>query len=244
MAQLLEPRVSAALDLLRAGSPVLLYDADGREEEVDLLYAAERITPAAVRALRRDAGGLVFLAVDAPVGQRFGLPFLQDLIEAGEGAHPALAALRPGRLPYDARSSFSLTLNHRKTFTGITDADRALTIRRLGELATETRATTPAHAQALLGEEFRAPGHVHLCVARDPLLEARQGHTELACALGRMAGTSGILAGAEMLADDDGALRRAEAQAWAKAHGTLLLEGREVLAAWARFKTRTPHGAA
>lgn len=231
---LLAPRVAQALDLLRQGQPLLLYDADGREEETDLFFAAERATPALVRALRRDAGGLVFLAVDAPVGQRFGLPMLQDLLVAEEPRFPVLRALRAGPLPYDQRSSFSLTLNHRKTFTGITDADRALTIQRFGELAEATREASTAEAQAALGAEFRSPGHVHLCVAREPLLEARRGHTELAAALARMAGTSGVLAGAEML-DTDHALPKRDAAAWAREHGTMLLEGREVLEAWARF---------
>lgn len=230
----LEPRVARALDLLRAGRPVLLYDADGREEETDLFVAAERCTPEAVRLLRRDAGGLVFLAVDAPVGKRFGLPFLHDVYARAAGEWPVLRALQPGRLPYDARSSFSLTLNHRKTFTGITDDDRALTIRRFGELAVEARAMDEAQAQAALGAEFRAPGHVHLCVASEPLLEARRGHTELGAALARMAGTSGVLAGAEML-DHGAALPKREAAAWARQHETMLLDGAEVVAAWARF---------
>lgn len=237
MSLLLEPRVALALDALREGRPVLLYDADGREEETDLFLAAHRATPEGVRLLRREAGGLVFLAVDGAVAQRFGLPFLQDVLVQGEERWPALRALRAGKLPYDARSSFSVTLNHRDTFTGITDADRARTIRRFAELAEKTEGAPPEEAQRLLGEEFRAPGHVALCVAREPLLEARRGHTELAVALARMAGIPPVLAGAEML-DTDHALARARAASWARERATLLLGGDEVAAAWATFKAR------
>jgi 3,4-dihydroxy-2-butanone 4-phosphate synthase len=79
-------------------------------------------------------------------------------------------------------------------------------------------------------------------VASEPLLEARRGHTELACALGRMAGVPGVLAGAEML-DGDGALPRAGARAWADAHGTVLLTGEDVAAAWASFIAPRTDGA-
>lgn len=237
------PRVSEALALLRAGEPVLLYDADGREEETDLFLAAEHVAPEHVRLLRRDGGGLVFLAVDGEVADRFGLPFLQDLLARASDTFPVLRALQASRLPYDARSSFSLTLNHRSTYTGITDRDRALTIRRFAELARETRGAAAAEAQRRLGEEFRAPGHVHVCIASEPLLEARRGHTELAVALARMAGLSGVLAGAEML-DTDHALPKARALVWARERGTLLLEGDEVAQAWATFISQPRHGRA
>jgi 3,4-dihydroxy 2-butanone 4-phosphate synthase len=242
---LLQPRVARALDLLRAGEPVLVYDADGREEETDLFLAAHRITPAGVRLLRREAGGLVFLAVDGPVAARLGLPFLQDVLAAAAPRFPALAALEAGRLPYDARSSFSLTLNHRKTFTGITDADRALTIRRFAELASELQAegVNGAEAPRRLGEEFRSPGHVALCVASEPLLVARRGHTELGAALARMAGIPGVLAGAEMLGEDH-ALPRTQAEAWARERGSMLVAGDEVAAAWATFIPEAGHGRA
>lgn len=243
MSLLLEPRLDRALDLLRDGEPVLLYDADGREEETDLFFLAERCTPEAVRTLRREAGGLVFLAVDGAIGHRFGLPFVQDVYAHAADRWPALRALQPGKLPYDVRSSFSVTVNHRKTFTGITDQDRALTVRRFAELAQETRAQAPAQAQAALGAEFRAPGHVHLCVASEPLLEARRGHTELGVALARLSGSSGVLVGAEMLAGG-AALPKREAQAWARERGTVLLEGAEVIAAWGSFKGRKPDGPA
>ncbi|MCA1813737.1 MAG: 3,4-dihydroxy-2-butanone-4-phosphate synthase [Halobacteriales archaeon] len=237
MALHLRSKIDEALRLLRAGQPVLVFDGADREGETDILFAGHLMEPRHVRTLRREAGGLVFLAVDAPVARQFGLPFVQDLHADLAEQHPVLRALRPGKLPYDARSSFSLTVNHRDTFTGITDRDRALTIRRFAELGAQ------GGGIAALGREFRAPGHVALCVASEPLLEARRGHTELACALGRMAGVPGVLAGAEML-DGDGALARTGARAWADAHGTLLLTGEEVAAAWATFIARAADGPA
>lgn len=224
-----------ALELLRAGRPVLLYDADGREEETDLFFAATHATPEAIRTLRKDAGGLVFLAVAPDVGRKLGLPFLQDLYAEDAKRHPVLARLIPNDIAYDTRSSFSLTLNHRKTFTGITDRDRSLTVSEFGRLAEEALRLPSGEAQRLFGERFRAPGHVHLCVGAEGLLARRQGHTELGVALAEMAGVSPVLVGAEMLADDGGRLPREDATRWAAAHGTVRLNGEDVIAAWTRF---------
>lgn len=219
---------------LREGRFVLLYDADGREEEVDIFVAAQHATPPAVRALRRDAGGLVFLAVDPNVGQRLGLPFLQDIFADAAAKHPVMARLIPNDIAYDTRSSFSVTLNHRDTFTGITDNDRSLTITRFAALAERTadKQLSDEAVQADFGVQFRAPGHVHLCVGAGGLLRERQGHTELAVALARLAGITPVVAGAEMLGDDGRALPKKAAFAWAEANGGVMLEGKDIIAAW------------
>ena len=229
--------LEAACELLRQGKLVLLYDDDKREKEVDLFVAAEAATPEALTALRTQAGGLVFLAVDPQVGQRLGLPFLHDLFADASAKHPVLAKLVPNDIRYDARSSFSLTINHRQTFTGITDEDRALTIREIGRLARRVLdpATTPEQAQAAFGQAFRAPGHVALCLGAKNLLRERKGHTELAVALARLAGVTPVLAGAEMLAPGK-ARSKADAQAWADANGAVLVSGREVEEAWTKLE--------
>jgi 3,4-dihydroxy 2-butanone 4-phosphate synthase len=234
--------LAQAAQLLRKGGFVLLYDADGREEEVDLFLAAEHATPQAIRTLRKDAGGLVFLAVDPRVGAALDLPFLQDLYHEDSARHPILKKLIPNDIRYDTRSSFSLTINHRKTFTGITDEDRALTVREFALLS--KRCVEGAAASAKLQEEFgaafRAPGHVHLCVGAEGLLRDRQGHTEIGVALAQLSGVTPVLVGCEMLGDDGKALRKAKALEWAKAHGALLLDGKDVMAAWTKLQNEAP----
>lgn len=228
-----------ACELLRQGKFVLLYDDDRREKEVDLFLAADAATPEALATLRTQAGGLVFLAVDPRVGEQLGLPFLHDLFADASDKHPVLAKLAPNDIRYDTRSSFSLTINHRETFTGITDDDRALTVSEFGRLAERALATTPSEAQADFGRGFRAPGHVHLCVGARQLLRERKGHTELAVALARIAGVTPVLVGAEMLGVGK-ARSKADAQAWADAHGAVLLSGREVEDAWTKLETTAP----
>ncbi|MFQ6061409.1 MAG: 3,4-dihydroxy-2-butanone-4-phosphate synthase, partial [Thermoplasmata archaeon] len=52
-------RVKAAIEDLRKGKIVLIYDADGREEETDLVVASQFLTPDIVRTMRKDGGGLI-----------------------------------------------------------------------------------------------------------------------------------------------------------------------------------------
>ncbi len=196
---LLHPDIQRAARALAQGEFVLLFDQEGREEETDLLIAAEHCTPTAVHRLRRDAGGLIFVAVDGAIGELFGLPFAHDVHEAASPAHPLLRHVVNTGLPYDARSSFSLWVNHRQTFTGITDVDRAKTIRELPLAAADADGLDRPEAMALFGDRFRSPGHVSLCVGHGEGPLGRQGHTELATALARIAGITPIVAGCEML---------------------------------------------
>src|SRR6056297_2953522 len=109
-----------AVAAFRTGEPVLVHDADDREGETDLLYPAAAVTPEAVARLRNDGGGVLFAALGDDAAGAFDLPYLHDALD-----HPAADFDDVG---YDSRPSFSLSVNHRDTFTGITDEDRSLTI--------------------------------------------------------------------------------------------------------------------
>ena len=208
--------VEDAIDAFRRGDPVLVHDAADREGETDLVYPAHAVDADAVRRLREDAGGLICVALSNGVADAWRLPFVQETID-----HPAAA---DHELAYDERSSFSLAVNHRETFTGITDEDRALTIARLGEAARVPEAVDFAG-------EFRAPGHVHLLRAAPDLLGDRQGHTELAVALAEAADQPPAAVVCEMLDGDTGGARSpADARAYARRHGLAYVEGADLLA--------------
>ena len=208
--------VEDAVDAFRCGDPVLVHDAADREGETDLVYPAHAVDADAVRRLRDDAGGLICVALSDAVAEAWRLPFMQETID-----HPAAA---DHELAYDERSSFSLSVNHRETFTGITDDDRALTVSRLGEAARVPEAVNFAG-------EFRAPGHVHLLRAAPDLLGDRQGHTELAVALALAADQPPAAVVCEMLDGDTGGARSpADARAYARRHGLAYVEGADLLA--------------
>jgi 3,4-dihydroxy 2-butanone 4-phosphate synthase len=131
-------------------------------------------------------------------------------------------------LQYDTRSAFTLSINQRDTFTGITDRDRALTTRRFAELYAEL--SDSDNALEKLGEEFRTPGHIPVCREATGGLSKRQGHTELAVGLARLSGMTPVVIGAEMLQPDgDLALPVDDARIWANERGIPFLTGEELI---------------
>jgi 3,4-dihydroxy 2-butanone 4-phosphate synthase len=207
--------VENSIGAFRRGEPVLIHDAADREGETDLVYPAGEITSDAVARMRNDAGGLVCVALSDTICEMFDLPLVQEVID-----HPVSV---DHDLAYDERSSFSFTVNHRDTFTGITDTDRALTITQLAEAAT-------APDDFDFTDEFHAPGHVHLLRAAPELLSDRQGHTELGLALAAVADQPPAVVVCEMLDDETGGARSpAAARAYADRHGLVFVEGRDLI---------------
>jgi 3,4-dihydroxy 2-butanone 4-phosphate synthase len=231
----LPPEIRDAVESLRNGKFVCIYDADGREEETDLVMAAQYCSWEDVRRLRLDGGGLIFLMVHARISDKLGLPFLADLYYKEGGRWPVLKELIPNDIPYDAKSSFSITVNHRKTFTGITDRDRALTISEFARISEEINGQeiTTEKAQRMLGARFRAPGHIPICASSHEVLASRKGHTELSVALMRMAGLTPVAVGAEMMGNSEGnALSKEDARAYAEENGFVSLDGEQIIEAW------------
>ena len=224
--------MEAAVEAFRQGQPVCLFDAENREGETDLLFPGQCAEAATMRQLRFDCGGLLFLAIGHEVGERFSLPYLQDLHmdERLMNDFPVLRELQTDDLQYDTRSAFTLSLNHRDTFTGITDRDRALTTRRFAELYSELSETD--NALEKLGKEFRTPGHIPVCRESEGGLSRRQGHTELAVGLARLSGMTPVVIGAEMLQPDgDLALPVDDARVWAQESGIPFFTGEELFKA-------------
>ncbi|HOT06319.1 MAG: 3,4-dihydroxy-2-butanone 4-phosphate synthase [Methanosaeta sp. PtaB.Bin039] len=222
--------IDDAIDSLAAGEPILLYDFDDRERETDLMTAAQFITPQMVYQMRKDAGGLICVAIDPLACEALGLPYFADLLrQASHLGHDLLAieslCEQDGDIPYDTRSSFSIWVNHRGTYTGITDADRTLTIR---ELADATRRSLNG-GRIDLGSEFRSPGHVPLLRTAPGLLKERRGQTELSIVLAREAKVIPAMVMCEMLDGRTGqSLGKEDAREYALSNGLAFAEGREV----------------
>jgi len=228
--------ISNAIEAFSKGLPVCLFDSEKREGETDLLFSAQFVQPSTMRQLRKDCGGLLFLAIGDEVGDLFELPFLQDLHTNPEliKDYSVLNHLVTNDLRYDARSAFTLSLNHRNTYTGITDKDRALTTRRFAELTSELIGSNSStvDAQKALGAEFRTPGHIPVCRESKGGLSVRQGHTELAVGLARLSKTVPVVIGAEMLQPNgDHALSVDDAKVWAEERGIPFLHGIDIITA-------------
>lgn len=226
--------IEKALRALALGEPVLIYDADGREGETDFVAPSEAVTPATVRTMRKEAGGLICATLPQAVAQRLGLPRMEEVLSELSSRYPLFAGLVDGPLPYDFRSAFSISVNHRRTYTGVTDRDRALTISTLAEVCREGMARSRM-VRELFISEFRSPGHVPLLIAEEPLLAGRRGHTELATALTTMASITPTATLCEMMGEEGGPLPKADAKKYARERNLVFLEGQEILEAWGKW---------
>jgi 3,4-dihydroxy 2-butanone 4-phosphate synthase len=228
--------VEEALKDLHAGKIVLVFDSDDRERETDMVVASEFVTPTVIRRMRKEAGGLICTAAHNDIKEKLDLPFLVDVFSSSSKSHPVMDLLSPNDIPYDTKSAFSITINHRTTFTGITDNDRALTISEFAKLAKRADGLTPKEAQAEFGKMFRAPGHVHLLNASKELLVKRFGHTELSTALMVMTGLTPSATVCEMMGDDGHALSKEKAKEYAQRYDLCFLEGRQIIDSWKKWE--------
>lgn len=219
-----------ALEAMKNEKFVLVFDDDKRERETDMIIAAEFVTPNKVAQMRMDAGGLICTALHDKYCNSFNLPFMTDVMGVAATKYPILNEVVPNDIPYDERSSFSLWVNHRNTFTGITDNDRSLTITSMAKMCKERRFGD-------FGKEFRSPGHVSLLRGSEGLLEKRQGHTEISLAMAEMAGIAPITVVCEMMDGKTGSAKNIKgAKDYAKENNLIFLDGKEVIEAYAGFK--------
>lgn len=217
--------INDALTALQEGKFILLYDFDDRERETDFAIRADAVTPRHIMQMRKDGGGLICTAIHPFAAQRLGLPFARDVLASTNVAE------KEGEIPYDRKnhSSFSLWVNHKTTFTGITDRDRAYTV---NEIAEQVRKSLNGGG-ANFATQFRTPGHMAILRAADGLLDQRRGQTELSVALAEMAKITPAITICEMLDDESGyALSKTDAQEYARKHGLVFIEGQEVIEQW------------
>ena len=217
--------IAEALAALRNGEMVLLYDFDNRERETDLAMRSDMMTHKDICRMRHDGGGLICTAIPYASAKILGLPYARDVLKN------CAMVEKIGDIPYDPsnNSSFSLWVNHRDTFTGITDKDRSLTVTAISRAVQDVIDEKPLSFK----EQFRTPGHMPILIAAENLLHQRHGQTELSVAMAEMAGITPSITICEMLDDESGlALSKEDAMEYAKKHGLIFIEGSEVIAAW------------
>lgn len=215
---------------MKAGKFVMVHDDKGRENEIDLVVAAEHVTPAHVATMRQDAGGLLCLAIANEITTRLGLVYMHDMIAGMGKVNPVYSKLTEGRAAYGDKPSFSIYVNHRDTYTGITDSDRALTIAEMAKICKNVNVDEFA-------TNFRAPGHVPILIAAKNLLADRNGHTELCVYLMKLAGMTPAVAICEMMdSQTHRALSIEKASAYAKGLGIPLVEASELKEAHQRAR--------
>jgi 3,4-dihydroxy 2-butanone 4-phosphate synthase len=216
-----------AIAALRGGMFVLVHDDQGRENEIDMVVAAEHTRPYHVATMRNEAGGLICLAIANEIASKLGLVYMHDMIKGMGNVNPIFSKLTEGKAAYGDKPSFSISVNHRATYTGITDLDRALTIVRMAEVCKNI----DMGGVDEFANSFRAPGHVPILIASKRLLHDRMGHTELCVYLAQLAGLTPAVAICEMM---DSATHRAltiqAAREYAGKFGIQLIDSSELKA--------------
>jgi len=194
------PRIRIALDAIRHGRAVVLLDDDDRENEGDLIVAADRITVPMMATLIRECSGIVCLCLGETQLRRLALPPMVATNESRYG------------------TAFTVSIEARDGVgTGVSAADRVTTI----------RAAIAADAQP---RDLVSPGHVFpLRAAPGGVLE-RRGHTEGAVELARLAGLQPAAVLCELMNEDGSMMRGAELVAFSRAHGYPMLTIDELVA--------------
>ncbi len=187
--------LTEAIAALKTGRFVLVHDDKGRENEIDMVVAAEHVKPHHIATMRNDAGGLLCLAIGNEITTKLGLVYMHDMIAGMGRVNPVFSKLTEGKAAYGDKPSFSISVNHRATYTGITDHDRALTISKMAEVCKKI----DDGGVDDFGKNFRAPGHVLILIASRRLLHDRMGHTELCVYLMQLAGLTPAVAICEMM---------------------------------------------
>ena len=173
-------RVREALAELRRGRPVLVVDDEDREDEGDLIIAAEAMTTATMAFVLRHSSGVVCVAMEAARLAELHLP---QMVPDAED-------------PMGTAFTVSVDARHDVT-TGISAADRTRTVRALASPGTSPR-------------DLTRPGHVFPLRAHPGGVLARRGHTESAVDLCRLAGLQPVGVLAEVMNDDGTMARRPE----------------------------------
>ena len=227
-------RIFEAITSLREGNFVLIHDDDNREDEVDMVISSQHISPKNIATMRMDAGGLICTAVSKEISIKLGLPFIYDVLNIFGTANKTISLINQNSSPYGDKPSFSITLNHVNTYTGITDNDRALTISSLANICSELNKNTDLNDQKGILEKFqtsfRTPGHVPILIASKGLLNERKGHTEMSIFLTKIANMTSVTTICEMLDPHTyKALSYKDAVEYAKETDLVIIEAKELI---------------
>ena len=184
-----EQRVKNALEAFRQGNGVLVLDDEDRENEGDLIFPAETITPEQMAMLIRYGSGIVCLCITDELCKQLGLP---PMVQHNTSAN---------------KTAFTVTIEAAKgVTTGVSASDRVTTIRA-------------AIADGAKPEDLHRPGHIFPLRAQTEGVLVRRGHTEASIDLARLAGykPAGVIC--EITNDNGSMARAPEIVAFAQKFG-------------------------
>lgn len=180
--------ITELVEAFKQGKCVVIVDDEGRENEGDIVCAGSLTEAGHINFMATYGRGLICTPISAAIATRLELP---DMVENNTEIH-------------QTRFTVSVDLKSGTT-TGISCADRAKTIRALCD----------SHSKA---QNFARPGHVFPLIAHSEGLKARQGHTEAAIYLTKLAGLPPVAVICEILNEDGSMARKNDLLQFVKKH--------------------------
>ena len=180
-------RVKAAIEAIKRGEMVIMMDDEDRENEGDLVYASVFSTPAHVNFMATHAKGLICVALSEATAKRL---VLTPMVSSNTSAH---------------ETAFTVSVDAAEATTGISAAERDLTIRILADPLSRP-------------EQLARPGHIFPLIAKEGGTLVRTGHTEGSVDLCRLAGLSESAVICEVMKEDGTMARRDDLDAFGKRH--------------------------
>lgn len=178
-------QLQRAINAIRAGRPVIVLDDESREDEADLIMAAELVSASWMARFIRDCSGIVCLCLDNRIADRLELPLMVSDNGSRHGT--------PFTVSIEARHGVT---------TGVSAADRTVTV-------------LTACAENARAEDLVRPGHIFPLRAHDRRVHGRRGHTEGAVMLAELAGLRPAAILCELMNDDGTMLRGAQLRDYA-----------------------------
>lgn len=194
--------IEEALEDFKNGKFLIVADDTSRENEGDLICAAQMITPEHINFMAKEARGLICLALSKDIADRLDLP--QMVEQNTEQMKTAFT------LSIDASEKYGVT-------TGISAYDRAKTI----EVATAPDAQP---------SDLRRPGHMFPCVSRQGGVLERAGHTEAVVDLAKLSNLTAAGAMCEIMTEDGHMARRDELKIFARKHNIKFITVADLIA--------------
>ncbi|MBY3303008.1 3,4-dihydroxy-2-butanone-4-phosphate synthase [Rhizobium laguerreae] len=192
--------IEDAISTIASGKMVVVVDDQNRENEGDIVVAADAVTPETIAFMMTHARGLVCIAME---GERLDALDIPLMVPNNTESH---------------KTAFTVSVDYLKgTTTGISAADRAATISALVDDRTKP-------------DEFARPGHIFPLRANPRGVLGRPGHTEAAVDLARLAGRTPAGVICEVANDDGTMSRLPELTLFAKCHNLLLVTIEDLVA--------------
>ncbi|MCL0090751.1 bifunctional 3,4-dihydroxy-2-butanone-4-phosphate synthase/GTP cyclohydrolase II [Dehalococcoidia bacterium] len=199
--------IPEAIEDLKSGKFIIVVDDEGRENEGDIIVAAEKVTPEAINFMAKHARGLICVPMNGKRLDELRIPLM----------------VRENTAPFDSAFTVSVEARHKVT-TGISAHDRATTVKVLIDPTTRP-------------DDIVSPGHMFPLRAREGGVLVRAGHTEAAVDLARLAGLYPAAVICEVMNDDGTMARLPDLERLATEYGFKIVSVAQLIAYRRRHDT-------